>query len=142
MKVLFLDIDGVLNSTSSLAQNVHLDPSKVCMLYDLVRTTDTKVIISSTWRNTFDYEPLRDMLWITGFMNKALIVGKTPSGFNFTCRGEEIQSVLDANKDIEKYAIVDDDADFLEHQQPFVVNTNTFVGLCWREIDKLRELLT
>ena len=60
MKVLFLDIDGVLNSVefsqkqvrrSLLADTSQIDPVACSKINNLVKTVpDLKIVISSTWR--------------------------------------------------------------------------------------------
>ncbi len=58
MNYIFLDIDGVLNSEEFLLQNRdklgQIDPSKVKLLADLVKATEAKIILSSSWRIFFN----------------------------------------------------------------------------------------
>lgn len=50
MKVIFLDIDGVLNTNSD--RNISND--KLRLLSELVLKTDAEVVLSSTWRNVWN----------------------------------------------------------------------------------------
>lgn len=53
MKVIFLDIDGVLNcqsSTSSCGVFVGIDNDKVKRLREIVDATEAKIVLSSSWR--------------------------------------------------------------------------------------------
>ena len=57
MKIIFLDIDGVLNSigwverTKGTAyEDKEIDPSKVRLLKQIIDKTDAKIVLSSTWR--------------------------------------------------------------------------------------------
>lgn len=56
MKVIFLDVDGVLNSMAWFDQNKEktgyseINPEKVELLKEIVENTDGKIVISSTWR--------------------------------------------------------------------------------------------
>jgi hypothetical protein len=58
MKVIFLDIDGVLNSveTSEVFQGfVGIDDKLVSKLRKIVRATGAKIVLSSSWK--YDWEP-------------------------------------------------------------------------------------
>ena len=68
MKVLFLDIDGVLNSNfwnenhqREISDGTLIDEEKVKLLASLVKRTSAKIILHSGWRFWFDSElkPLR-----------------------------------------------------------------------------------
>ena len=52
MKLIFLDVDGVLNSAEWLETNQgEIDPAKVRLLKQMIDATGAKVVLSSTWRN-------------------------------------------------------------------------------------------
>ncbi|MCM1251722.1 MAG: HAD domain-containing protein [Clostridium sp.] len=68
IKVLFLDIDGVLNSNfwnanhqREISDGTLIDKEKVKLLALLVKRTDAKIILHSGWRIWFDtsLKPLR-----------------------------------------------------------------------------------
>lgn len=68
MKVVFLDIDGVLNSNfwnethqREISDGTLIDEEKVKLLASLVKRTSAKIILHSGWRFWFDSElkPLR-----------------------------------------------------------------------------------
>ena len=89
-KVVFLDIDGVLNSnfweqthTKELSDGTLVDAEKVALLGGLVRRTGAQIILHSGWRFWYDADckPLRaesrrlsEMLAAEGMV----IVGATP----------------------------------------------------------------
>lgn len=55
MKVIFLDVDGVLNSKDWLENNRvrtenNVNPEKVKLLAEIVKNTNATVVLSSTWR--------------------------------------------------------------------------------------------
>ena len=52
MKVIFLDIDGVLNHSE--CQNEIVDPKKIILLKKLVKLTNAKIVLSSSWRRKYD----------------------------------------------------------------------------------------
>lgn len=140
MKLIFLDVDGVLNNHASIAMSVLLIAEKVIMVNDLAIEADAHVVISSTWRKDWPERDLKEILRIVGFRSTERFAGYTPKGFNFTCRGEEIKSVLDAN-DVEAYVILDDNSDMLPEQMENLVLTRMDIGLTYREINKARKIL-
>lgn len=71
MKVIFLDIDGVLNSVDFLPEELalgwdgwkaNIDPARVAKLNDLVMASDATVVLSSTWRFHFPAATMTRML--------------------------------------------------------------------------------
>lgn len=52
MKIIFLDIDGVLNSEEwfKKRKNYDIDPEKVELLKEIVDRTGAQIVLSSTWR--------------------------------------------------------------------------------------------
>jgi hypothetical protein len=105
VKVLFLDIDGVLNSWEWYARRGkhardegaaalvppdllakwgvpvvrayhELDPDTVALLQTVIDATDCRIVISSTWRIVYDERLLLDVLRARGFRGE--IIGQTP----------------------------------------------------------------
>lgn len=132
MKVIFLDIDGVLNhyywyrerrykSNASYPLD-DFDPKSVSYLNNITDITGAKIIISSSWRFDNDIINILRKVGITGE-----IIGCTPDLYNICgslCRGKEIDAVLNKHPDIERYIILDDDMDMEEHQLPYFIKTN------------------
>lgn len=127
MKVLFLDIDGVLNKhedylvrcegqNSILIMNVTL----VRRLEKILEETDAKVVLSSSWRNIQGGREFVEHMGIS-------VMDETDNGPG--CRGDQIQRWLDAHPEVETYAIVDDDSDMLDHQRKHFVQTEFTYGL-------------
>ena len=64
MKIIFLDIDGVLNSDTYLesrldkSEDNRIDLSRVKLLADLVKSTGAKIVLTSTWRVDWNIIPL------------------------------------------------------------------------------------
>lgn len=115
-KLVFLDIDGVLNSrrsTYAFSSTHRLDPVAMSLLNELLRITGADVVISSTWRLGRTLDQLFATLTHEGFAGN--IIGKTPHLGDF--RGQEIDQWLetykwDHNDPDYKYVIFDDDRDF------------------------------
>lgn len=125
MKVLFLDIDGVLNSDAltervglcgcrDIACPKHLDVGAVRHLDAIVRRTNARVVISSTWRKQFAMRDIVDSLRRLGF--SGVVVGQTPAlpsrrpDGSERVRGDEIAAWV-AAVDVEAFAILDDNDD-------------------------------
>lgn len=150
MKILFLDIDGVLNSVRSAValhgypyrERCHekFDEVALGLIRQICDKTRAKICLSSTWRLHLNEEGLLKL-------SEAIdlpIVSKTPR-FIGKQRGYEIENWLNEFKnisDITKYAIVDDDRDMLKEQLPFFVKTSNRNGLLYEDYEKLLELLS
>lgn len=142
-KVIFLDIDGVLNSQNTFIENhvygkffiknmngsvddritykmLDIDLDKVFMVRDICNLTGAKVVISSTWRRSRWYPLIEERLTTLGLP----IVGVTP--FISNNRGDEIRKYLEENK-VDDFVILDDDIfkDFNELEN-YLVKTNFY----------------
>lgn len=141
MKVIFLDIDGVLNSLAWLKaggkfgcgcgkkekptrERIGWDPELVCNLRKVVEFTDASIVISSAWRGygRSARRVWRDMFACYGWRN-APVVGETPD-LSVTStgiyvarkRGDEVAAWLKQHPEVTRYVCIDDEADFLESQ--------------------------
>lgn len=112
MKVIFLDIDGVLNSDTYMEKQLdnssegiesEIDPATLILLKKAVDTTGAKIILSSSWRIMRKYNELEKFLMKFGISSS----GKTP--YVDGKRGLEIKQYLSENKNIEQYLILDDE---------------------------------
>lgn len=161
MKVLFLDIDGVLNSTKTLCAfgsipntsqlkkaalinnaevRPEFDPVAVNLIFRLCRLGDVKIVVSSAWRYSF---ALRDFIaMFEQCYNIAdaadIVIGTTPQLWHQT-RGEEIAAWVNDN-DVSQFAIVDDVFDFAEEQRNSVVLTSFEEGFTFVHYKQLCEL--
>ena len=152
-KVIFLDIDGVLNNSNHTLKLINLlgmeqyyqlnkdlgelpfDYESCVLLHKLIKKTQAEIILSSTWRIS--------PYLIKGIERYANIEIKdiTPKlGFE-AIRGNEIQQYLDTHKEITNYVILDDDKDMLENQLNHFVNTDWKVGFCKADYDKALKIL-
>lgn len=144
MKAVFLDFDGVLNShRSAIAYGGvswsgeagirgKMDDIAVRLIGGIVRQAGAVVVLSTSWRN--------DSMWTT--YGKALdlpVVDRTPSLPG--SRGTEIAAWLARHPGVERYAIIDDDADMLPEQQPYFIHTSMFDGFSWANALRLADLM-
>lgn len=137
-KVLFLDVDGVMNSEETLKRKVHrfqgvvgIDPYLSLLVNRIIEATGCEVVLSSAWRHgrqeDFDY--------IEGCIGHKILdkTGSCCSGI----RGVEIYNWISKNipweerNDREKfcYAILDDDGDMLLWQKDNFFQTDNKVGI-------------
>lgn len=132
MKIIFLDIDGVLNNQIMYEDRDDIIGSKggklskkcIEQLNELVSKTGAKIVLSSTWRTDDDVEEYLAAAGVTGE-----IIGKTPVlKDRFSLRGNEIHAWIVQNEQLlgkrydeyHSFIILDDDSDMLYwHRENF-----------------------
>lgn len=171
--IIFLDIDGVLNCElhykslqfndykeakkalrkSVKAQKIErLDyyKSQICLdriqlLNSLCVETDSKIVVSSTWRSGKSIQELQDIFNYCGATFE--VIDKTPH-CESRVRGVEIQKWLHDNVhkffdvnyyDFYRYAIIDDDSDMLLNQASHFFQTDNYWGLTPNTCYKIRN---
>lgn len=119
MKVIFLDIDGVLNSraydkTRSLTEQSNIDETRLPLVKKIVDETGARIVLSSTWREHWCADTKlcdSDGVYINDVFAKfgLRIYDKTPDlGHGFD-RPDEITAWLKyAEEPIESFVILDD----------------------------------
>lgn len=159
MKVLFLDIDGVMNSVQLAVMHHRRNkdvpslggwdpynefcPISINNLVELLeKVPDLKIVVSSTWRMGCDtVQKLQDIFNPIPELHgqkiiQERIIDRTPV-FRSGPRGNEIKHWLDNHPEVEKYAILDDDSDMLEEQRPNFFNTNGLHGFMWEDCERV-----
>jgi hypothetical protein len=130
MKVLFLDIDGVVNCATT-PQRFNgffgIDPYMALMIDRIIQATGCQVVLSSSWRHHEDsMEEVRKRV--------CKFIDVTPTIYP-GIRGDEIKAWLDRhdsvfeNEPVTKYAIVDDNSDMLDEQMPNFFKTMWPTGI-------------
>lgn len=120
MKVIFLDVDGVLNTPSSesrCGEYIGIDDDKTKLLADIVKRMNAEIVLVSTWKKYWRKEeklkPLQDYSAtyldekLKKFGIKATDKIKDKSDGKYLSRGEGILEYIVRNK-VEKYVILDD----------------------------------
>jgi hypothetical protein len=154
MKVLFLDIDGVLNSReydsgrSWVNGDFFIDETRLPLLKRVVEETGAKIVLSSTRREHWDADPTQ-CEEEGKYINECLaryglsIYDKTDILGLFTERKGEIEKWLSEHDDVERFAIVDDFCMMWGRLEKFFVGTdrNEGRGLEERHVQKLIRIL-
>lgn len=143
VKIVFLDIDGVLNSHRWFATKPpdrgigHLDPEACARLQRLCDESGASIVVSSTWRLLHKLPALRSMLRARGVT--ATILGVTPS-IPRSERGHEIAHWLGRHEAVTGIVILDDDSD-MAHLAPWHVKTHFDRGLTDWEVNAAQLVL-
>jgi hypothetical protein len=154
MKVLFLDIDGVVNCVTTAQRHrgaIGIDPYMSLLVNRIAEATGAQIVLSSTWRlwkesreevnryifpNPIDSTPhiFRDK------ETKEIVPYRNTGGIEMVLRGEEIKAWLDEHPEVTRYAILDDNSDMLPGQPLFKTSWST--GLTQEIADEVIRHLT
>jgi HAD domain in Swiss Army Knife RNA repair proteins len=171
MKILFLDIDGVLNSEESFHINHelrmedcekrgegaeflkqycwplgHLYTPLIERLNKIIEATQCKIVISSTWRISSTPQEITNYLTQKGFKYGESIIDRTGQDSK-NARGGEIQNWLDEHKNVKTYVILDDDSadivgDYTTKKHPNnFVKTDFIWGLQDKQVEEVVKIL-
>lgn len=165
MKLIFLDIDGVLNTPKTWGS---IESEKSKLISRLIAESSAKIVISSSWRSTDVPTTIKNITHGRDYKNTPLswlddVIGVTPipdlteftdtpnfivNGLNWTqTRGGEIKLYLyreyqTVTRYLENYVIIDDyDDEWTEDQIPHLVKTNPKVGLQEEDLEKALTIL-
>ena len=122
MKVLFLDIDGVVNCATTTQRHrgfIGIDPRLAARVRRVVEATGCKVVLSSTWREEAENRAEVERKVVE-------IYDQTPILDGF--RGDEVSAWLAEHPEVTRYAIVDDVGSWFHLGQP-LFTTDPRVGL-------------
>lgn len=160
MKAIFLDVDGVLNCSTSKSYChddicgviTGIDSDKVKRLAKIVEATGAEIVLSSDWKDGWSKyytsskpshaKYLDNHLYKKG---RLTIKDKTPSTSKGSWyRGEEILTYLKSHLDITDYVILDDTffEDFsIKEIKEHLVLTNHKLGLTDGDVEKAIRIL-
>ncbi|MDL2219574.1 hypothetical protein LJC04_04500 [Ruminococcaceae bacterium OttesenSCG-928-O06] len=140
--MIFLDIDGVLNSKSYLAcaaksnagSYKHLNPKKILLLKWIVEQSDADIVLSSSWKELFFHmtpiEPAAKTLLEVLHNHGMNIRDMTPiMGGD---RPQEIKHWLSMHPEVTSYVILDDHRYKWGELSPHWVQTSQRSGLTQR----------
>lgn len=160
-KIIFLDIDGVLNTkdwhcrmtkdTPKDEYGYAFDPVVVANLARIIDETDADIVISSSWK-FYGVAKLRQMWKIRNLPGTILDI--TPNTVSDemllnanldemelgVCRGKEIKEWLSRHKgEVSNYVIIDDFDDLLPEQEDHAVLTDSLIGIT--EFDAMKAIM-
>lgn len=137
MKVVFLDIDGVLNGHEfdAGAQSNTIRRDCVLRFNRLLAESGASVVLSSAWRymilgNAMTLGGFTYMLQTHGVAGLKLI-GHTVSDEEIPDRGDQIKEWLSRHPEVETFAVLDD----LAVNVPFLVQTHSELGLIDEDVE-------
>ena len=145
--IIFLDIDGVLNTINHLkrqkiksgkATNKVWDPTACKHISLLCEHYNEKIVITSSCRHEYTLEQLQEFFKSNKISDKFIIdvtnsIAPQHDGNNY-CRGHEVEHWLENNSNEEtSYVIIDDEAKFLESQQNYLVRVDKHKGFSTKE---------
>lgn len=172
LKIVFLDIDGVLNHIDHYMRDNYNEilnwpfnqfcPDSIYLLNKITDKTGAKIVVSSSWRQGKTVDELKELfkeVKITGE-----VIDKTCSmigvkGYSIP-RGCEIEHWLKAHKfqrinfslekqkeyaeksEIFNYIILDDDSDMLYNQREHFIKTSRQCGLSDSDVDTAINILS
>jgi hypothetical protein len=134
MKVIFLDIDGVLNSANTPNPRKFpyiVDPKLLKRFKRLLQRTGAKVVLSSTWR----YDPagiFSAKHWGIPFIDVIPDMPKRP-------RRDEVLAWLKAHPKVKRFVVIDDEDDELDELPLFQPSPDT--GLTEKMVKGVTEFL-
>ena len=135
MKVIFLDIDGVLNSRQydlNRGENEgNIDISRLSLLKQLVLCTGAKIVLTSSWRTYWDAngeqtDEIGKELEGSFLHSGITLFDKTPDIDND--RAKEIKSWLELHPNVVSFVIIDDMKFGWGELETNVVKTDYLIG--------------
>jgi hypothetical protein len=135
MNVIFLDIDGVLNSDATPNPRKFpyiVDPGLLAIFRDLVSRTSATVVLSSSWRT----DPV-GLLAVKFYDVPFTDVCPDLPGVS---RCDEMLQWLSAHQEVHRFVVIDDESDCLDDLPLFQPSTKT--GLTTEIADGVVEYLS
>lgn len=148
MKAIFLDIDGVLNDSNTIkrvkesGKRIKINEEMLKRLVKIVKETNAKIVLSSTWRGFFDKQNNKIIpIYEEGYLLENLFQKHDLHFFDITPfdenrnRTKEINIYLNNHPEIEDFIIIDDETFedpnlTCKHIKTFYFGDEDKTGLC------------
>ena len=146
--IIFLDIDGVLNNNRTMSSApsgcIGIGNSLLDNLYHIVKETNAKIVLSSTWKKDWDRNPNKckpDGLYLNKKLRQKniFIFDKIDDNISLSKRGCAINKYLKQHPEIKHYLILDDwDFDFNDypHLLDHFIYIDVHIGLTKEHIQQ------
>lgn len=137
--VIFLDMDGVINSLRSLSFGELVDMECARHVRRISKHADADIVLSSTWRIGNDTHTIREMLYPMGLYR---VIGRTCNNGIGMDRGDEINAWIE-EFGCKNYVILDDDSDFTDYQKEnHFIQTSADTGITEQDSTRaIRQIL-
>lgn len=142
-KILFLDIDGVLNSDRfhrtimvyNFPHGMEIDPKAIALLKSFLDTyQEIKIVISSSWRDTLSINQFNELFATHGIQDR--VIDLTNSDME---KVKSIELWINENNP-SHFVIIDDDQlfDLLHRMHRFQIKTSMGLGLQESHIEAIK----
>lgn len=134
MKIIFLDIDGVLNSNRYDRERTetqgNIDKTRLPLLKRIVDATSAKIVLISSWRSHWDKNSEKcDGVGkqLNAVFEEAGLEIFDKTGFS-ACRCDEIKAWLTQNPSVTSFVVIDDSFGGWGDLAPHLVKTDMRIG--------------
>ena len=144
VKIIFLDIDGVLNNDNTPPYpkgwpESHIHDDLVAKVERLAQQSGAKIVMSTSWRAKFSAPEFQELLGKKGLT--AEIIDCTPLKFSYRDRSGDIRDWLDDNAElgVEKFVALDDVQ--MYNMNGHLVLTDYHKGITDDDVEKALKIL-
>lgn len=148
--IVFLDFDGVLNTNDNYDDNLIIHKDKLLNLYNLLKLTNSNIVISSYWRFNMNLilDTINDVCFRSNFdfyFFKDRIIGSTPM-LDFYNREKEILFYVKEHN-IKNFIALDDNPiwdgvnNIFPSKPNWLINTNPDIGFDLIQLSKAIKLI-
>ena len=146
MKVVFLDIDGVLNNHATKEMTpdkwLGVDDSLFARFAKVVKELDLTIVLTSTWKDDWENKAPDGKYLDAKFSAHGLKITDRTYEQSWSQRGTGIRKYL-SEHDVEAYVIIDDNEflDFTGELWEHFVMTNPATGLTDADVEKMKRII-
>lgn len=143
MKLIFIDIDGVLVTENGLKPSDRyfgppFNADCAQRLVEAIAATGAQLVVTSSWREGRTLAQLQYIFEVNGM--RGAVIGLTPSINDGASREREIMAYLAGRNDVDRFVIIDDEEKMTE-LAPYLVETDFQTGITERTRDEAIRLL-